>query len=110
MTYPETPGYVNGSSTSQAAAHAIIAKVGKLQRLTLDLIDSNSPPGLTDERLDLLAGRTSTLRPRRCELTTLGLVVDSGLRDRNASGLPAVVWTVLWKRKRYIPRQELNGD
>ena len=110
MTYPATPGYVSGSSTSQAAAHAIIAKVGKLQKLTLDIIDANSPPGVTDERLDLLAGRTSTLRPRRCELTALGLVVDSGLRDRNASGLPAVVWTVLWKRRRYIPRQELNGD
>jgi len=114
VTYPDTPGFdgssPEGRATSQAAARAIAAQQKRLRKLTIDLIEAHSPPGLTDEQLDKIAGRRSTLRPRRCELLDLGVVVPSGLHDENDSGMAAVVWTVAWKRVRYIPRQELNGD
>lgn len=115
MTYPDTPGYDgasdDGRATSKASALALVNSVSHLQKLALDLIDMYSPPGLTDEHLDKIAARgRNTLRPRRCELLALGLVVPSGLEEENDSGKSAVVWTVAWKRKRWIPRQELNGD
>ena len=51
--------------------------------------------GCTDEQLQNALGLDgSTERPRRGELVTQGLVEDSGLRRKSASGRDCIVWRV----------------
>ncbi len=53
------------------------------------------PEGATaDEVAYALKYSILTVRPRVSELYKLGLIVDSGLRRKNASGKNAIVWIV----------------
>lgn len=55
---------------------------------------ANGIGGLTDEEIQMaLEMNPSTERPRRIELQSAGLVVDSGIRRPTRSGRLAVVWS-----------------
>jgi hypothetical protein len=85
---------VNGSITSAAAADSLTPKVlNAMQRKVLDLLVA-TPSGLTDEEMQRrLQMNPSTQRPRRIELSRLGMVVEAGTR-KTASGRKASVWRV----------------
>jgi predicted transcriptional regulator len=69
-----TPPHVRHSTTSLAAAEAVAPKVGRLQRLILDLVHQH-PLGLTRDEIEELTGlphTTSSARVR--ELFLKGLL------------------------------------
>jgi hypothetical protein len=84
--------HVTGSETSAAAAKAIEPKLGNLQRQVLLALDMFGP--LSDEALDRVCHATKPLRPRRVELTRVGLITDSGDRIKAESGLLVALWTL----------------
>ncbi|MCG7346604.1 hypothetical protein [Sphingomonas sp. ACRSK] len=90
FTYPHQPG-ARARDTSRDAADAIAPDAGKLRARALAVVRRSN--GLT---ADEVAGRLGlsilSIRPRLTELSRLGQVRDSGLRRRNASGRPAIVW------------------
>lgn len=93
-----TPPHARHSSTSLEAAEAIAPKVGRLQRLILDLVRQH-PQGLTRDEIEELTGlphTTSSARVR--ELFLLGLLetrMDAGtgksIRRPTRSGKQAEV-------------------
>ena len=92
MTYPNTPGHQN-TDTSKAAADAIEASLGHLQRMVLDAIRDAGSDGMTaDEVAQKLRLSQLTVRPRATELARRGLVIDGGTRRKNESGRSAIVW------------------
>jgi hypothetical protein len=79
------------SPTSVAAATAIAPRAGTLRAEVYAWLLANGPA--TDE--EGIAGTelgASTYRPRRIELVRAGLVFDSGLVAKTASGHDAVRW------------------
>jgi hypothetical protein len=87
--------YQSHSSTSQAAAEAILPKAGTLRRKVLDYLVGRGVHGATDEEIQggLQMG-ANTERPRRIELVNALLVRDSGTTRPTRSGKQAVVWAV----------------
>jgi transcription initiation factor IIE alpha subunit len=83
---------VNGSITSAAAADSLSPHtLNAMQRRVLELLAA-TPEGLTDEEMQRrLQMNPSTQRPRRIELSRLGMVVEAGTR-KTASGRKASVW------------------
>lgn len=83
--------------TSHEAA-ASVEDVRESQRMVHQMLDGLGPQ--TDEVLVSHAGMIglpispSGVRSRRAELVRLGLVEDSGKRERLASGRRAIVWQV----------------
>lgn len=91
--YPDTPGY-RATDTSREAADAIAPVSARLQRLALRAIHAAGAAGLTaDELAATLGVQRATIQPRTSELRRGHLIVDSGQRRRNASGVRAIVWT-----------------
>jgi hypothetical protein len=89
--------YAKGSSTSKAAAVAILPTMGTKRRLVYDCIReySTNPKynGLTDEEVQKILHLTSQSEtPRRLELVAQGLVKDSGKTRQTISGNWAAVW------------------
>lgn len=92
--YNGEPPSQRHSDTSRAAAASIKGKVRDQHRLILGYLATAG--GSTDEQLQRgLKMPANTERPRRCELTEMGLVEDSGLRGLTESGRKAVVWKVV---------------
>lgn len=90
--YPQRPGHVAGSPTSQAAADAIDAKrlTGLRARVYAHILTCG---GCTDEQgMAALGMEPNTYRPRRRELELLGYIRDSGRTMLTRSGRDAVVW------------------
>lgn len=93
-----SPPYVRHCTTSQAAAEAIRPKVGRLQRLILDLVRQH-PLGLTRDDIEALSGLPHTTASARVrELFLKGLLEtrrdpSTGLPQRRLtrSGKPAEV-------------------
>jgi len=86
-------------ATDPLTSHEAAASVGDVresQRMVLMMLNAVGPG--TDEALVEHAGKVgypispSGLRTRRSELVRLGLVEDSGERERLASGRRAIVW------------------
>ena len=78
--------------TSHEAADAIMPKSGTQRRRVYDFIQGCGPQGATDlEQQRILGLVGNTQRPRRRELVTAGLVVDSG-RRRQHGGRGMIVW------------------
>lgn len=94
---PELP-FVRSSDTSVAASEAAEEIAGTVRARVLLAVRRAGARGLTDEELiDHLGGNPNTLRPRRVELTTAGLIYQKGERPTRAkrrSGQPfmAAVW------------------
>jgi hypothetical protein len=83
----------NGTPTSRAAAVAIQPNAGTLRAKVLEWLREHGPA--TDEEMQNgIPMPASTQRPRRVELVTAGLVVDSGTTRTTTSGRSAVLWRV----------------
>ena len=81
------------TDTSRAAAKAIQPCAQTLRWAVLAFLRRQGELGATDEQIQsILAMNASTERPRRGELVSAGLVVDSGLTRPTASGRQAIVW------------------
>lgn len=91
-SYPDAPGHRN-IDTSMEAASDLAPKVGPLQRIALGAIRNAGCFGLTSDELMAIMGMERwSVQPRTSELKRKGLIRDSGLRRRNASGKHAIVW------------------
>lgn len=91
-SYPDAPGHRN-IDTSIEAARELAPKVGRLQRIALEAIRNAGWLGLTaDELMAIMGMERWSVQPRTSELKRKGLIRDSGLRRRNASGKRAIVW------------------
>lgn len=94
-----TQARLTDPETSHEAARSVTDLTVK-QAHVLAVLEAWKPwGGLTDERIRLEYVRDdrpyqseSGLRTRRHELVELGLVVDSGRRERLASGRRAIIW------------------
>ena len=86
--------------TSHAAAQSLTPETLRLSQTAVLSVLTAYPAGLTDQGLALVYGNRwpaqseSGLRTRRAELVRGGMVVDTGRRERLASGRQAVVWAV----------------
>ena len=79
--------------TSRDAARAVRRYGTNLRTLVHSWLVGRGESGATDEEMQsLLAIPPNTQRPRRRELQTKGLVVDSGNRRLTRSGRKAIVW------------------
>lgn len=82
----------NGTATSQAAADSMRSHAATLRGLLLALLQLNHD-GLTDEEAQHSLGMNpNTQRPRRGELVTAKLVIDSGETRATRSGRQAIIW------------------
>ena len=83
---------IRHSPTSCQAAESIEPIAGTLRWKVLEAI-RNAVDGLTDEEgIEATDMNPSTYRPRRIELQTARLIVDSGATRETKSGRKAVVW------------------
>jgi len=81
------------SATSAEAAERAEPRAGTDQALILAALRFAGDYGGTDEEMQNALGMNpSTQRPRRIELVSVGLVVDSGETRPTRSGRRAVVW------------------
>ena len=79
--------------TSRQAAERIVGAAGTLRRQVYEFIRDRGEHGATDEEIATGLGMNpSTVRPRRGEAQEAGLIVDSGLTRKTASGRAAIVW------------------
>lgn len=91
--YPNAPGH-RGIDTSIEVAINVASGLGRLQHLVETAIRSAGPQGLTADELAVQLGIDRlSVRPRTSELRRKGIIYDSGLRRRNATGKRAIVWT-----------------
>lgn len=89
FNYPHRPGVKSADDTSAAAAASVDAAT--LRHAVVRSIE-RSGPGTADQIATRLRESPFSIRPRLSELRALGRVVDTGLRAKNASGRPAIVW------------------
>ena len=95
MTYPATPGYVSGSSTSKAAAVFVDPFAGTVRGEVLKAIRKAGQKGLSCEQVERrckLRHQSASARIR--ELVLDGLVEIIGTRE-NESGVRARVYVAV---------------
>jgi len=81
------------AGTSKVAADRIAGHTAKQRADVLAVIVKAGALGATDAEVELATGiRAQSISPRRGELRTLGLIVDSGRRRPTPRGRPAAVW------------------
>jgi hypothetical protein len=91
---PAAP-FVVGSPTSKKAAASIAGMSRSQRQAILEFFKLRGAHGATDEEVcEFLKLSANTERPRRGELVSSGLVVDSGRTRLTRSRRPAVVWTI----------------
>ena len=91
--YPNSPGHVAGSTTSERAARRIAGHAKAIGQQILELLQER-PGGLTADEVAaaLHMVQPYAARPRLAELHRRGEVVDSGRRRPGRSGISQVVW------------------
>ena len=91
---PPLPAHHNApAGTSEAAAWSMTPHAPRVRERILELIRAAGPRGVIDDDGEAaLSIKPQTYTPRRGELVTAGLVVDSGRRRRTESGRTAAVW------------------
>jgi predicted ArsR family transcriptional regulator len=88
---PTVLPYQKHSRTSRKAAERAQPVAPSKRQQILEWLREHGPA--TDEQIGVGTGiRENTVRPRRGELVTLGLVIDSGLEAETSTGSPAVLW------------------
>ena len=95
-TYPNQPGY-KVSGTSEDAAAAIAEHAPTLRQRVLDIFATRE--WTADEAAEHLGESVLSVRPRLSELNRMGLIVQTGHRRINNSGMSANVW----KRATFLP-------
>lgn len=81
------------ADTSVAAAVSLARDAPRLRAEVHAAIRRAGAAGLTADEAAAALGLTPfSTRPRCTELAAAGLVADSGMRRRNASGRSAIVW------------------
>jgi hypothetical protein len=95
--YRGEPPFQAHSETSEAAAVEIDPLRGAMRRRVFEFIAGRGAFGSTDDEVESELGmRGSTVRPRRCELVSLGLVELAGFTRPTRSGRLAEVYRVPW--------------
>jgi hypothetical protein len=102
VTSPSVP-YVRHSATSKAAAESMEGKAGSLRSAVLSYLRAEGFAGATDPEIYARLGvgtetKEGTLRARRVELVSAGLVEDSGGRRNSGTGRQCVVWVSVTKK------------
>lgn len=87
--YPEIPGHKR-PGTSEGAARAMKPRAPTLRDKVLALLKSDALTA--DEAAARLNVTVLACRPRFSELVKMGLIYDTGLTSKNASGVRAVIW------------------
>lgn len=88
-----TPAAPTDTSLEAAAS---VAKGGRAATYRARVLDSLRQSPKTDEEIGLALGMgQNTVRPRRRELQTDGVVRDSGERRPTTTGRKAIVWEVV---------------
>jgi hypothetical protein len=87
------PSLWDAPATSHEAAASMIDAAGVQRAKVMEVIALAGSQGATDAEVELETGfRAQSVSPRRGELVTLGVIVDSGQRRRTPSGRSAIVW------------------
>ena len=82
-------------ATSVAAGRAIAPAAATLRARVFQYLMQREAKGATlDEMEEALQMPGNTLRPRRKELETMGIVIDSGAKRPTRTGKQAIVWVV----------------
>jgi hypothetical protein len=96
--YPDTPGWKE-PTTSREAAEAIESIAITIRGEALRELKKSkqyTPPGLTPDQVAKAIGRTVlAVRPRITELKNRELIVKTGEKRLNVSGLRAAVWVAV---------------
>lgn len=90
FSYPQSPGYKR-PGPSQEAAETMTSRASALR----DKVESLFLTGATltaDECAEALHESVLAIRPRLSELVKMGLIISTGDRRKNASGMSATVW------------------
>lgn len=87
--YPASPGYKTGG-TSRAAAEKIRPRAPTLRDKVLEMLKADALTA--DECAERLNVTVLACRPRLSELSRMGLIYDTGLTSKNASGVNATIW------------------
>lgn len=94
--YPDAPGF-KAPGPSEQAAEQIAPSAMLLRAAVLKKFEDHYPQGRTaDEVAGELRQSILSVRPRVSELKRGGLLIDTGERRKNESGMTATVW-------RYFP-------
>ena len=96
--YPEDPGFEKGSDTSEEAAEAAIPTRAAMQRLVRAVIvgaETNDPPGLTCDQVEVITGGAhQTISARIRDLVLNGSIYDTGDRRLTRRGRKAAVYRI----------------
>ncbi len=90
--YPDSPGFVAGSTTSEAAAKSL-ENPSTLRAKVYRFLLNAGEGGATDEEMqDRLSMNANTQRPRRRELVLQNRVTASKYLRKTRAGRDATVW------------------
>lgn len=89
LTYPQGAGWKR-AGTSRDAAKAITPRAPTLRDRVLALLQADAYTA--DECAERLNVTVLACRPRLSELSRMGLIYDTGLTSKNASGVRASIW------------------
>ena len=90
--YPNAPGHVAGSDTSEAAADSVEDTAASMRARVLWAIERRGAYGTTDDELEVLLGmRHQTVSARRRELELLDAIHKTTERRKTRSGRTAAV-------------------
>lgn len=87
--YPKSPGHKR-AGTSQEAARSMKPRAPTLREKVLALLQRDAMTA--DECAERLNVTVLACRPRLSELSRMGLIYDTGLTSKNASGIKATIW------------------
>lgn len=89
------PGLSRNNATGETSHHAAKGEKRTLRERVLERITAGPcipETILADVRREGVATVLTSIRPRCSELARLGLIRDSGRRERGEGGKPAIVW------------------
>lgn len=86
----------NDQDTSVAAAKSVEPTLTQKRMAVLELLRNAGPRGLTDYEIaqNWPQAPESTYRKRRSELADMGLVADSGRREKRGGPTNRIVWVL----------------